>query len=68
MELIPGFVSLLVEFREVFNVQSFPIFVELMTGWVLWGAVVPEVPPQRAETANASLQYSNHDGFLQRGG
>ena len=35
MELIPGFVSLLVEFREVFNVQSFPIFVELMTGWVL---------------------------------
>lgn len=35
MELIPGFVSLLEEFREVFNAQSFPIFVELMTGWVL---------------------------------
>jgi hypothetical protein len=35
MELIPGFVSLLEEFRGVFNVQSFPIFVELMTGWVL---------------------------------
>jgi len=35
MELTPGFVSLLEGFREVFNVQSFPIFVELMTGWVL---------------------------------
>jgi CHASE2 domain-containing sensor protein len=35
MELIPGFVSLPEEFREVFNVQSFPIFVELMTGWAL---------------------------------
>jgi hypothetical protein len=35
MELTQGFVSLLEEFREVFNVQSFPIFVELMTGWVL---------------------------------
>jgi hypothetical protein len=35
MELIPGFLSLLEEFRGVFNVQSFPIFVELMTGWVL---------------------------------
>ena len=35
MELIPRFVSLLEEFRGVFNVQSFPIFVELMTGWVL---------------------------------
>lgn len=35
MELIPEFVSLLEEFRGVFNVQSFPIFVELMTGWVL---------------------------------
>jgi len=35
MELIPGFVSLLEELRGVFNVQSFPIFVELMTGWVL---------------------------------
>ena len=35
MELIPGFVSLLEEFVGVFNAQSFPIFVELMTGWVL---------------------------------
>ena len=35
MELTPGFVSLLEELRGVFNVQSFPIFVELMTGWVL---------------------------------
>ena len=35
MELIPGFVLLLGEFGGVFNVQSFPIFVELMTGWVL---------------------------------
>lgn len=35
MELIPGFVSLLEELRCVFNAQSFPIFVELMTGWVL---------------------------------
>jgi hypothetical protein len=35
VELIPGFRSLLVEFRDVFNAQSFPIFVELMTGWVL---------------------------------
>jgi hypothetical protein len=35
MELITGFVSLLEELREVFNAQSFPIFVELMTGWVL---------------------------------
>jgi len=35
MEFIPGFVSLLEEFRGVFNVQSFPIFVELVTGWVL---------------------------------
>lgn len=35
MELIPGFVLLLGELRGVFNVQSFPIFVELMTGWVL---------------------------------
>lgn len=34
MELIPGFRLLLVEFRDVFT-QSFPIFVELMTGWVL---------------------------------
>lgn len=35
MELIQGFQSLLEEFRAVFNAQSFPIFVELMTGWVL---------------------------------
>ena len=35
MELIAGFVSLLEELRVVFNAQSFPIFVELMTGWVL---------------------------------
>ncbi len=35
MELIPGFVSLLEEFRAVFNAQSYPIFLELMTGWVL---------------------------------
>ncbi|RMD58692.1 hypothetical protein D6833_12625 [Candidatus Parcubacteria bacterium] len=35
MELIHGFVSLLEELQDVFNVQSFPIFVELMTGWVL---------------------------------
>ena len=35
MELIAGFRSLLEEFRDVFNAQSFPIFVELMTGWVL---------------------------------
>ena len=35
MELIAGFVLLLEEFRGVFNAQSFPIFVELMTGWVL---------------------------------
>ena len=35
MELIPGFVSLLEEVRVVFNAQSYPIFVELMTGWVL---------------------------------
>jgi len=35
MELIEGFASLLEEFRGVFNAQSFPIFVELMTGWTL---------------------------------
>ena len=35
MELTVGFVSLLEEFRDVFNAQSLPIFVELMTGWVL---------------------------------
>jgi hypothetical protein len=35
MEFIAGLRSLLEEFREVFNAQSFPIFVELMTGWVL---------------------------------
>ena len=35
MELTQGFVKLLNEFRPVFNVQSFPIFVELMTGWIL---------------------------------
>jgi hypothetical protein len=35
MELTGGFVSLLEELRAVFNAQSFPIFVELMTGWVL---------------------------------
>ena len=35
MKLIPEFVSLLEEFTVVFTVQSFPIFVELMTGWVL---------------------------------
>jgi hypothetical protein len=35
MELTKGFVSLLEGFREVFNAQSFPIFVELMTGWIL---------------------------------
>lgn len=35
MELIAGFRSLLEEFRSVFNAQSFPIFMELMTGWVL---------------------------------
>jgi hypothetical protein len=35
MELIGGFRSLLEELRGVFNAQSFPIFVELMTGWVL---------------------------------
>lgn len=35
MELIVGFVSLLDELRDVFNAQSFPIFVALMTGWVL---------------------------------
>jgi hypothetical protein len=35
MELIPGFVLLLGEFGGIFNAQSFPIFVELMTGWVL---------------------------------
>ena len=35
MELIQGFQLLLEEFRGVFNAQSFPIFVELMTGWVL---------------------------------
>jgi len=29
MELIPGFVSLLEEFRGVFNVQSFPISEQL---------------------------------------
>ena len=32
MELIAGFVQLLGEFSCVFNAQSFPIFVELMTG------------------------------------
>jgi len=35
MELIPEFQFLLEEFRGVFNAQSFPIFVEVMTGWVL---------------------------------
>ena len=35
MKLIEGFRSLLEELRQVFNAQSFPIFVELMTGWVL---------------------------------
>ena len=35
MELIEGFRSVLVEFRGVFNAPSYPIFVELMTGWVL---------------------------------
>ena len=35
MELTQSFVFLLGEFRTVFNAQSFPIFVELMTGWVL---------------------------------
>jgi hypothetical protein len=35
VELIAGFRSLLEEFEVVFNAQSFPIFVELMTGWVL---------------------------------
>ena len=35
MKLIPGFVLLLEEFGGVFNAQSFSIFVELMTGWVL---------------------------------
>jgi len=35
MELTRGFVDLLEEFRHVFQVQTFPIFVELMTGWIL---------------------------------
>ena len=35
MELTPGFVLLLEEFRDVFNARSFLIFMELMTGWVL---------------------------------
>jgi hypothetical protein len=35
MDLTQGFVSLLEELRAVFNAQSFPIFVELMTGWIL---------------------------------
>lgn len=35
MELTTGFAQLLDPLRCVFNVQSFPIFVELMTGWVL---------------------------------
>ncbi len=35
MELIVGFASLLEVFRVVFNAQAFPIFVGLMTGWVL---------------------------------
>jgi hypothetical protein len=35
MELTQGFNALLEVFRCVFNAQSFPIFVELMTGWIL---------------------------------
>ena len=35
MELTEGFVELLEGFRPVFQLQTFPIFVELMTGWVL---------------------------------
>lgn len=35
MELIPGVRLLLEVFRESFTAPSFPIFVELMTGWVL---------------------------------
>jgi len=35
MELTEGVVHLLEEFRPVFQLQTFPIFVELMTGWVL---------------------------------
>jgi DDE superfamily endonuclease len=35
MELIEGFTSLLGEFRVVFTVPSFAIFVDLVTGWVL---------------------------------
>ena len=35
MELTEGFVQLLEGFRPVFQLQTFPIFLELMTGWVL---------------------------------
>ena len=35
MELAQGFISLLEEFRPVFTVPSFGLFVDLMTGWIL---------------------------------